>query len=558
MDDKLFEEQMKNLKNSYDQMSTISSVGKIVGEVKKAEKPYKRKVKLTLPYVASFIGVLFIAGLLATQLLTQPEKTGTNSPPSKNTTENQPVTANDIETAMNEIRGYYERKVDELEEKLGFQDVEQYAFVQEAKEAVQKFEERRSYKTQTELKNYSDNVKQIIDLRVSLPNEEFELIRTMTEDNQVSNEEIIKYIEKLEYLKERYTEKWQKVYEENQAEVTNISEYVEKLNSPDFSSDSKEYVDLVEEMKRMGYIFIDGGEGTIYFKIDYTNISEAFNGQMSKEVEGYLDIQQGAKIASDGALIITRKELEERIILLEGIILKNPNFKDLNEVKSLYQLWVQYYLTGLNNTPIENEQGYIEDETLNEFDRFISAYPNSEASKIVQSFLNKLRDQNNQLTDELKQEVETLIPSNLKVVPNGLSVNLLPLTDQMMETYEAYKQSENNQLLDGPFAGNNTIDLVVARMYMYALVKEDYEMAYILTYKGPGSDVPTLEQFTSEIKGAELNIQKLSNEVKMVNWTYTQDGERVEHTYIKQNGETAKFKLQLEGGVPKVEYRSLF
>ncbi|WP_226529161.1 hypothetical protein [Metabacillus niabensis] len=557
MDDKLFEEQMKNLKNSYDQMSTISSVEKIVGEVKKVEKPYKRKVKITLPYVASFVGVLFIAGLLATQLLTQPENPIVDSP-TQHTPGNNPVTANEVDTANNEIRGYYERKVDELEEKLGFQDVEQYAFVQEAKEAVQKFEERTSYKTQTELKNYSDNVKQIIDLRVSLPNEEFELLRTMTEDNQVSDEEIIKYIEKLEYLKERYTDKWQKVYEENQAEVTNISEYVKKLNSPDFSSSSKEYVDLVEEMKRIGYIFIDDGEGFIYFKIDYTKISEAFNGQMSKEVEGYLDILQGAKIASDGALIITRKELEERIILLEGIILKNPNFEDLNEVRSLYQLWVQYYLTGLNNTPIENEQGYIEDETLNEFDRFISANPNSETSKIVQSFLNKLRDQDNQLTDDLKQEVETLIPSNLKVVPNGLSVNLLPLTDQMMETYEAYKQSENNQLLDGPFAGNNTIDLVVARMYMHALETEDYEMAYALIYKGPDAGVPTLEQFTSEINNAGLDIQHLSNEVKMVNWTYTHDGERVEHTYIKHNGETAQLKLRLEDGVPKVEYRSLF
>ncbi|WP_026558973.1 hypothetical protein [Bacillus sp. J37] len=558
MDDKLFEEKMKNLKNSYDQMSTISSVEKIVGEVKKAEKPYKRKVKLTLPYVASFIGVLFIAGLLATQLLTQPENTGTNSPPSQNTTENQLVTANDIENAINEIRGYYERKVDELEEELGFQDVEQYAFVQEAKEAVQKFEERTSYKTQTELKNYSDNVKQIIDLRVSLPNEEFELIRTMAEDDQVSDEEIIKYIEKLEYLKERYTNKWQKVYEENQAEVTNISEYVEKLNSPDFSSSSKEYVDLVEEMKRIGYIFIDDGEGTIYFKIDYTKILEAFNGHMSKEIQGYLDIKQGAKIASDGALIITRKELEERIILLEGIILKNPNFVDLYELKSLYQLWVQYYLTGLNNTPIVNEQGYIEEETLNEFDRFISANPNSETSKIVQVFLHKLRDQDNQLTDDLKKEVETLIPSNLKAVPNGLSVNLLPLTDQMMETYKSYKETENNQLLDGPFAGNNTIDLVVVRMYMHALEKEDYEMAYALIYKGREADVPTLEQFTSEINNAGFDIQHLSNEVKMVDITYTQNGERIEHIYIKKDGETAQLKLRLEDGVPKVEHRSLF
>lgn len=558
MDDKLFEEQMKNLKNSYDQMSTISSVEKIVGEVKKAEKPYKRKVKLTLPYVASFIGVLFIAGLLATQLLTQPENTGTNSPPAKNTIENQPVTANDIETAMNEIRGYYERKVDELEEELGFQDVEQYAFVQEAKEAVQKFEERTSFKTQTELKNYTNNVKQIIDLRVSLPNEEFELIRSITKDNQVSDEEIIKYIEKLEYLKERYTDRWQNLHQPHQVQITNISEYVEELNSPDFNKGSKEYIELVEEMKRIGYIFIDDGEGTVYFKINYTKVSEAFRNQMSEELKLYLDIQQGAKIASDAALTISRKDLEKQIILLEEIIIKSPNFADLNALKLHYQQRVEIYLTGLDNSPIIDDQGIVNKEVLNEFENFISAYPNSETTKIVKSFMSRLKDQNNQLTPQLIKEVETLIPANLKVIPNGLGVNLLPLTDQIMETYKTYKEIENNQLLDGPFAGNNTIDLVVARMYMHALEAEDYEMAYALIYKGQDADVPTLEQFKSEINNAGLDIQQLSNEVKMVDFTYTQNGERIEHTYIKKGGKTVQLKLRLEDGYPKVEYRSLF
>lgn len=556
MDDKIFEERMKKLKNSYDHMSTISSVEKIVGEVKKAEKPHKRKMRISLPYVASFIGVLFIAGILATQLLTKPENTGTETP-SQNTTENQPVSAEDIDAAINEIRGYYERKVDELEEKLGFQSVEQYGFVQEAKEAVQKFEERTSYKTQTELKNYSANVKQLIDLRVSLPNEEFELILSMTKDGQVRNEEVIKYIEKLEMLKERYTDKWNHLHQEHQSQVTNVADYVEMLNDPEFNMGTKEYIDLVEEMKRIGYTFIDDGEGTIYFKINYSKIANTFPDQMSEELKLYLDIQQGDKIVSDAALLISRRELEERIILLEGIILKSPNFKDINALKLLYQQWMQFYLRGIDNSPIIDNQGEVKREILNEFESFILKYPNSETSKIVKSYSKKLNAANNQLTPELEDEVESLIPPSLKVVPNGMSVNLLPLTDQMMETYEAYKASKNNELLDGPFAGNNTIDLVVARMYLYALETDDYEMAYALTYKG-SPNVPSLEQFTQEASEADSNIQKLSNEVKMVDITYTQYGEMIEHMYIKQDGEIVQLKLKLEDGYPKVEYRSLF
>jgi hypothetical protein len=40
----------------------------------------------------------------------------------------------------------------------------------------------------------------------------------------------------------------------------------------------------------------------------------------------------------------------------------------------------------------------------------------------------------------------------------------------------------------------------------------------------------------------------------MFRTNYDQNGEMIEHTFIKENGETVMFRMRLEKGFPKVEY----
>lgn len=169
--------------------------------------------------------------------------------------------------------------------------------------------------------------------------------------------------------------------------------------------------------------------------------------------------------------------------------------------------------------------------------------------------LSELRDSDFHLTEELENQVESLIPLKLKIIPNGLSVNLLPLTDQMVATYEEYKRTNNDKVFDGPFAGTNTIDLVVARIYMYAVITGDYDMAYNLIYKGEGTNIPDKSQFISEISSTDF--QTLSNEVTMVEFQYQENGEVINHIYIKGDGETVSLELRLENGYPKIVYKPM-
>lgn len=551
MDDKLFEERMRNLKNSYEQVPSVSSVDKLVNEVKKSEKPNKKRMKLQLPYVASFIGVLLIGGILGVQLLKQPENTNWNHPTEENMNQ-QPVTTSDIEAATYEIRGFYERKVDELNASLQTKNVEQYQFVQEAKSAVSAFEERKSYKSQTELKNYMNNVKKIIEYRVSMPFTEFTMLK---DQSDISDEQILHYIEKLELLKERYTDRWEMNFKEQSIDVSNVKDYVQQLNSGSVKNGSEDYLNLVDEMKGNGYIFVDDGEGMISFTVDYGKISETFSEKLSEELKLFLDIQKNKRYKVDAELVISRDELETRLIQLESIIIKHPNFSNINDLKILFQDLMKNYLTGTENSQITTNEARVKEEIISGFEKFISENNNTTSSQIVDAFLSELKDSDFHLTEELENQVESLILLKLKIIPNGLSVNLLPLTDQMVATYEEYKRTNNDKVFDGPFAGTNTIDLVVARIYMYAVITGDYDMAYNLLYKGEGTNIPDKSQFISEISSTDF--QTLSNEVTMVEFQYQENGEVINHIYIKGDGETVSLELRLENGYPKIVYKPM-
>ncbi|MGM0875543.1 MAG: hypothetical protein ACQEWV_12210 [Bacillota bacterium] len=556
MDDNLFEDQMKKLKSSYESIPTISSSEKIINEVKKAEKPIKRRIFFQLPYIASFIGILLIGGILGIQLLTQTKQLNSGEKQPSEEIENQPVTETEIETSINETRGYYERKVDELKEKLGFEDVEQYGFVQEARDAVEKFETRKDYSSKVELTTYMEKVKEIITLRVSMPHEEFKLLEKMRGNEETLDDQyILNYINKLELLHERYYEKWELLYSVNLDKISNVTDYVEKLNSGNVGEGSNDYLNLVDTLKSSGYTFIDEGEGIISFKVDYEKIATEFSGNVTNQLTFYLEIQQEKSIKADGEITISREELKNRLLDLEMTILKSPTFENIEQLKGYYQDWINIYLTGIVNQPITNGNGIVKREIIADFESLVEDHPNTDTSKIVQSFLNTLKENDLILTKELKEEVLSALPTELKPAVNGgISKNLLPITDQMIASYEEFKESFNSHVFEGPYVGTNTIDIAIARIYMYAIEVGDYETAYFLTYKGADSKLLDKNQFLKEIKQSPVNYQRLSNEVIMLRTNYEQNGEMIEHTFIKENGETIVFRMRLENGYPKVEY----
>ncbi len=526
MDDKIFEERMESLKKSYEKVQPVSSVDHIINKVKQSELP-KRKKLFPITYVASFIGVLLIAGILGTQLVSQSNKSSGEKSPSL---ENQTVAATDIENSINEVRGFYERNLDELKEKLEFEDVEQYSFVQEAKNTVESFEERKEYSSRAELQNYTENVKNIISLRVSMPNEEMKILKENAEnDEKIDETQLISYLIKMELLKERFNEKW---FNLRQLPTEgNLIEYVDKLNKQEVENGSDDYLNLVNTLRANGYrfIFITEGEGQIDLTIDHQIILDTFKDMLSDQLIGYLQYKKDV-IEQGTVLELSQEQLAARVIKLEEIIIAHPNFEKNDDLKMEYQKHLLHFIQ------------YSDEESMN---NFVSDYPQSLSAKQVKEFSNGYED-------EFRESISAEISPELKAI-SGNNVQLLPLTDSLKAVYQEYKVTRNDEILEGPFLGTESaIEVSIARLYMYAVEKKDYETAFYLTYDGEASERPDLEQFISEMAQSTINYQDLSNKVIKVNTTYKENGRLIEHAFSTKDGESILFNMKRNNEYEKV------
>lgn len=525
MDDKKFEERMNSLKRSYEKVQPVSSVDHIMNKVKQTELPKRKKFQLT--YVASFIGVLLIAGILGTQLISQSNKSSGEKSPS---IENQIVSATDIEDSINEVRGFYERNLDELKEKLQFEDVEQYRFVQEAKKAVESFEARKEYTSRAELQNYTENVKNIISLRVSMPSEEMKMLKEKAEnDKKIDETQLISYLIKMELLKERFNEKW---FNLRQLPTEgNLVAYVDKLNKQEVQNGSEEYLNLINTLRSNGYrfIFVTEGEGQIDLTIDPQIILDTFEDMLSDQLIAYLHFKKDV-IEQGSVLGLTQEQLGARVIKLEEMIVSHPNFEKNDDLKMEYQKHLLQFIQYSGGKSMKD---------------FVSDYPQSLSAKQVDDFLNE--------NDEFVSVQESAKISPELKASSGYNVQLLPLTESLKEAYQKYKNTRNDEILEGPFLGTESaIEVSIARLYMYAIENKDYETAFYLTYIGEGSERPNLEQYISEMEQSTINYQDLSNEVIKVSTTYKEEGRLVEHTFTTKDGELIRFNMKRNSEFEKI------
>ena len=450
------------------------------------------------------------------------------------------------------FEGYYERKVDELRKSFSFEDVEQYGFVQEAKQAVMTMDNRKDYRSKAELENYSSIVKRIVDARVSMPEAEYELLRTkVRNEEQISDEELLAYIEKLEMMYEQYYERWYGSYSE--AGVTDIVKHVEDLTKGNLFGEDENYLNLVTELIMSGYTFFNEGEGNIGIEPDYQKFNDELAPSLSEGMILYLEVQGEKQIAMDAALSISHQELGERIIRVENFMTENPNFKNIHVFKERYKLWMEIYLIGIPNSEVSNADGGLNEEVKDNFEQMMINHKNTGTAKIVEEFYKKMESNNFIFTEEVKNYGLELIAHYQPSVIVGIKKYLLPLTMEMKEQYDEFKEKGEGSL-DQATIGNS-IETTVTRFYMYAVETGDYDTAYSLLYKGEGSKVPSKESYIEEVKENSPSYQQLSNEVIMLNTDYTgANWTEIDQILTKKNREIVTFKMKLENEFPKVVY----
>lgn len=514
MDDKQFEERMNQLKKSYENIPTKSAPAAIMKHIVQQEKPKKRKT-FKLPYVASFIGVLLLGGLIGGQLISQNsliiDKKEKNS---------AKITAEQVESAKNEIRGLYERKVDELGEKLDFDQVEQYRFIQDVEETVDRFEEKSSYKNEKELKTYMEKVEEEINRRVSLPNEEYAYIKKKVVENEpIQDDFILDYLDKLDAMSENFNSKWWLEY--NREVIMPTKEAIDELNSKNVSVAPNEFTEFTDRIVTYGYRFYLEGEGSISFQINLDKIIKDFTGQISEELESYLYLKDYVQDVQDILNELYHDEtMLKNIARLETFILQNENFRNREDLKKVYHDALTHFLF------------YMDIDMLK---KFTTQYPDTLTTKIVKKTL-QYRTSNKVLNnEELKLEIISTIPAELKPLSYNEPLSLLPLTENLEQRYKEFKASKDFKTLESIVSVNVPYPLTIVRLYLYALNQGDYETAYALSYNGDGATLPDFNTFKTEMSSWQVENEKILNDLLYID-EFQLKGQIMNYIFFTSNG----------------------
>lgn len=146
-------------------------------------------------------------------------------------------------------------------------------------------------------------------------------------------------------------------------------------------------------------------EGNYYLdeKPDY--LFNHFKNTVSTSIREYLQIRMKELeegFSENAALTISFRSLGQRIRVWEEYIKKYPNSPLIAEAKFSYHLYLNTFITGLDNTPVAVDQK-LKPEIKSEYEYYISQNKDSESGKIVYNYYNILSQNSFTLTADLDQ-----------------------------------------------------------------------------------------------------------------------------------------------------------
>ncbi|MFC0780284.1 hypothetical protein [Flavobacterium sp. HJSW_4] len=176
---------------------------------------------------------------------------------------------------------------------------------------------------------------------------------------------------------------------------------------------SKKAVKLLgEKLSQHQLEFSEIGEGYVeidplpdfYYKIFKNYVTDDYKDYL------YLKSEENKSLYSaDAGLVISFKDLGDRVISWENFMTKYPNSKLIASVKEEYKNYQMDYLVGQDNTPTaerSSDEKYIYPENIQEFNRFLKKYPNSPTVPLVNLFLENFKSES--IFDILRAEQDKL------------------------------------------------------------------------------------------------------------------------------------------------------
>jgi hypothetical protein len=181
---------------------------------------------------------------------------------------------------------------------------------------------------------------------------------------------------------------------------SNNQDFVNKLKANDNNDPQVKQLKITLNQNGLQLSKTEGGyyidENPSYLYINFKNF-------VSRPINEYLfirskELEEG--FSDDAKLLISYKSLGERIATWEKYLLNYPSSPLAAEAKFSYHLYLNTFITGLDNSPVSNEDILLP-EMKNVYINYIQKNNNSESGKIVGKFYSIISANNFHITSDL-------------------------------------------------------------------------------------------------------------------------------------------------------------
>jgi len=208
---------------------------------------------------------------------------------------------------------------------------------------------------------------------------------------------------------------YEKYIEENNTLLGQIAEkesgILDKFYNED-EADKKAVKLLGEKLNKHQLEFWEIGEGYVEIEPVPDFYYRIFKDYVTSDYKEYLYLKSEENktlYSADAGLVISFKDLGDRVISWENFMTKYPDSKLISSVKEEYKNYQMDYLVGQDNTPTAEratDEKYIYPENIQEFNRFMKKYPKSPTVPLINLFMENFKSES--IFDLLRAEQDKL------------------------------------------------------------------------------------------------------------------------------------------------------
>ncbi|MFZ1790971.1 MAG: DnaJ domain-containing protein [Saprospiraceae bacterium] len=226
-------------------------------------------------------------------------------------------------------------------------------------------------------------------------------------ESNFGNEIFISYFQLYKHLIDYYVDNFHPRYKSTISLNNNM-----KLVNPE------KFKVFEENLKAFG-IMIDFGDFSHYLNYDYEYLSRLFKGRVSEDIMEYLEfnaIELREDYEDDGGLKISQQQLFQRILKWEMYLEKYPNSYFRNYAQAIYKNYVNVLLFGLDNSPVFNDDGKLNDKHKLFLEYISQRYHYTKTVEFIKSYFLQLEQNDYHSSYGMSMELRNEIDSSFQII----------------------------------------------------------------------------------------------------------------------------------------------